>query len=90
MCEVSGNDYAGGIAGWGKNLKDNYAMVSVVSEDGEWQGSIAGNRDEEGEASANFYVDDGMGAIDGITFRGEAEGITYETLLQKEDLPEEF
>lgn len=90
MCEVIGNHYAGGIVGLGKNLKDNCAMVSVVSEEGEWRGSIAGDRDEEGQVSGNIYVDDGLGAVDGITFRGEAEGITYEALLKKEELPPEF
>ena len=90
VCQVSGNDYVGGITGWGKNLKDNCAMVSVVTEGGEWKGSIAGDRDEEGEVEGNCYVDDGLGAVDGITFKGEAEGISYETLLQKEELPDEF
>lgn len=90
VCEVRGNDYTGGIAGWGKSLKDNCAMVSIVAEGGEWKGSIAGDRDEEGEVEGNCYVDDGLGAVDGITFQGEAEGISYEALLQKEELPEEF
>lgn len=90
MCEVSGNHYAGGVAGWGKNLRDNCAMVNVVAEEGEWRGSIAGDRDEEGQVSGNVYVEDGLGAVDGITFRGEAEGISYETLLQRPELPLEF
>lgn len=90
MCEVSGNDYTGGVVGLGKNIRNNYAMVNVVSDGGEWQGSIAGDRDEEGEVTDNIYVDDGLGAVDGITFLGEAAGITYEELLQKEDLPSEF
>lgn len=90
MCEVSGNDYTGGIAGLGKNLRENCAMVNVVTASGEWRGSIAGDRDEEGVASGNLYVDDGLGAVDGVTFRGEAEGISYEELLQREGIPEEF
>lgn len=90
MCEVSGNDYAGGITGLGKNLKDNCAMVNVVTDGGEWLGSISGDRDEDGAVSGNLYVDDGLGAVDGVTFRGEADGITYETLMQQEGLPSEF
>lgn len=90
MCEISGNDYVGGIAGFGKNLRDNYAMVSVADTDGEWRGSIAGDRDTDGTVQANFYVEDGLGAVDGISFRQEAEGISYETLMEKEDLPSEF
>lgn len=90
MCEVSGNDYTGGIAGWGKNLKNNCAMVNVVTDGGEWLGSIAGDRDEDGELGGNLYVDDGLGAVDGITFMSEAEGISYEALLQREGIPAEF
>lgn len=90
MCEVTGNSYIGGVAGRGKSLKDNRAMVSIVSDDGEWKGSIAGGRDENEEIAGNLYVEDGLGAVDGITFSGEAAGITYEELLQTEGLPEEF
>lgn len=90
MCEISGNDYVGGIAGFGKNLRDNYAMVNVAGTGGEWRGSIAGDRDTDGTVQANFYVEDGLGAVDGISFKQEAEGISYETLLEKEDLPSEF
>ncbi len=90
MCEVSGNDYVGGIAGQGKNLKDNCAMVNVVTDGGEWRGSIAGDRDEDGTVSGNLYVENSLGAVDGITFSGEAEEISYETLLQREGLPSEF
>lgn len=90
MCQVSGNAYTGGIAGQGKNLKSNCAMADIVTDGGEWKGSIAGNRDEEGEIAENFYVDDGLGAVDGVTFLGEAEGISYDELLLKEGIPSEF
>lgn len=65
-------------------------MVNVVTDGGEWLGSISGDRDEDGAVSGNLYVDDGLGAVDGVTFQGEADGITYETLLQQEGLPSEF
>lgn len=90
MCEVTGNDYTGGVAGLAKNLQENCAMVNVVTASGEWAGSIAGSCDEEGTAGANIYVDDGLGAVDGVTFLGEAEGISYEELLQKDGVPAEF
>ncbi len=90
MCEVKGNDYTGGIAGLGKNMQNNYGMTDIVAAEGEWKGSIAGDREKDGIVSENFYVDNGLGAIDGITFLGEAEGISYESLLQKDGLPPEF
>ncbi|MCI9185176.1 MAG: hypothetical protein HFG61_09975 [Lachnospiraceae bacterium] len=90
MCQVEGNDYIGGIAGFGKSLKNNCAMVDLAQGGGEWMGSIAGGREETGTVQGNLYVDDGLGAVDGVTFQGEAQGVSYEELLQREGVPPEF
>lgn len=90
MNEVTGNNYAGGIVGHGSIVKDNCAMVNVISEEGENTGSIAGYLSDDGEAAGNLYVDDGLGAIDGATFQNQAAGIRYEELMQMERVPEEF
>ena len=36
MCMVTGNDYIGGVTGWGKNVYENYALVTLTSDGGEW------------------------------------------------------
>ena len=95
---ISGGDYVGGIAGYGKKVINNCAMVAVdtASEDteggipGEYHGSIVGTIEKEGLLQNNLYVDNGLGADDGITYENEAEGLPYEEFLQREGIPEEF
>lgn len=90
MCRISGNDYLGGIAGWGTDILENYAMVSFDTMDGEWIGSIAGDRDLEGIIEGNRYVDEEIGALDGITFEGQAEGLPYKEFCSLPGIPEAF
>lgn len=90
MCTVDGTDYLGGIAGWGTDIRENYAMVSFKNRDGEWIGSIAGDTDGEGTVEGNVYVEEGIGAVDGITYEAQAQGLPYETFRDLEQMPEEF
>ncbi len=90
MCNVDGNDYAGGIAGWGTDILDNYSMVSFGNPDGQWIGSIAGSADPEGTIEGNYYVEQGIGALDGITYDGQAKGLPYEHFRSLEQMPEAF
>ncbi len=90
MCEVSGSDYIGGIAGSGRLIKDNCAMTVIVSEAGEALGSIVGGREDDCDISGNIYVDEGLGAVDGVTYTREARGASYEMLRGEGVLPEEF
>lgn len=90
MCSVIGNNYTGGIAGWGTDILDNYSMVSFRNTDGEWQGTIAGDVDSEGVVEGNFYVEEGLGAVDGITYESQAQGLAYEDFHSLEHMPDEF
>ncbi len=90
MCAVTGNDYTGGIAGWGTDILDNYSMVSFENMDGERRGTVAGDVDPEGVVEGNFYVEEGLGAVDGITYEGQARGLSYEEFRGLEQMPEEF
>lgn len=90
MCTVDGNNYTGGIAGWGTDILDNYAMISFADRDGEWMGAVAGDADEEGIIQGNFYVDEGLGAVDGVTYEDQALGLAYEEFKAMENMPEEF
>ena len=86
MCTVTGNDYTGGIAGWGTDILDNYSMVSFENMDGEWRGSVAGDVDPEGVVEGNLYVEEGLGAVDGITYESQAEGLSYEIFHSLEQM----
>lgn len=90
MCMVTGKDYVGGVTGWGKNIYENYALVTLTSDGGEWIGSIAGNNDTDGSIEGNYYVDAGIGAIDGITYEGQATGLSYDAFMALEQMPERF
>ncbi|MCI9147970.1 MAG: hypothetical protein HFG73_06850 [Hungatella sp.] len=90
MCTIDGNHYMGGIAGWGTDILDNYSMVSFKNPDGEWTGAVAGGADQEGVIQGNYYVEEGMGAVDGVTYEGQAQGLLYEDFRAMEHMPEEF
>lgn len=82
FCNISGTDYLGGICGDGYNLKENVAMCQIMSDDGEYIGSIAGHVDEEAEVSGNLFVSDEWSGIDNISYYGKADGCTYEELME--------
>ena len=86
---TSGKNFVGGIAGDGYNLTENLAFVSIG--DGEmYCGAIAGRVDDEGEISSNRFVENGSAGIDGVSYAGKAEPISYESLMAEENAPEEF
>lgn len=97
LCGVSGGKNVGGVAGYADILKDCYAMVDCNASIGR-KGAIAGRTaDYEGvlpedgrKVSGNYYVGDGLGGIDDISYAGVAEPISYGELLAVENLPSPF
>ncbi|MBO6133251.1 MAG: hypothetical protein J6P05_02835 [Lachnospiraceae bacterium] len=94
MSPIEGKSYLGGIAGIGTKLYDNYAMADIDKAIEDNIGSIAGGmtseEDEEAEARSNYFVNDGPGAINGLTFEGEATAMEYEDFISMNGIPEEF
>nr|MCR5527483.1 hypothetical protein [Lachnospiraceae bacterium] len=90
LSTLSGNDYMGGIVGSGTKLYTNYSM-SCLKEGGERHGAVAGMLDgDDTEASGNYYVDYGIGAVNGLTLESEASLINYNELINMENTPEDF
>lgn len=97
LCSVSGKKNVGGIAGFADTVKDCYAMADCSALEGR-KGAIAGQtvdyddalNEEEVKVSGNYYVGENLYGIDDISYAGIAEPISYEELLQKEGLPQEF
>jgi hypothetical protein len=98
LCSVSGGQYVGGIAGYADTLTGCYAMVDVTAENGR-AGAIAGQVSSYEEVgtdevnsgvSGNYFVNDELYGIDNISYVGVAEPITYQELLQVENIPTEF
>lgn len=81
LCDLSGNDYVGGIAGLGKNLSSCKAMVRIKSE-GECLGAIAG--DADGDIVANAFVEEDLQGIDGISYAGIAYPLPYADFISLE------
>lgn len=90
MCNLSGKEYVGGIAGYGTTIADCGSMVGL-SDATACSGAIAGWADMDGEAvRGNFFVHESLGAVDGISYSGKAVPISYEELLRREDIPAQF
>lgn len=90
LCDVTGNDYVGGVSGYGTDAGNNYVMAGIESESGEKTGSIMGECDADGLVSGNYFVDEGVAAINSLTYEAAARGVSYEELLRQEGLPVEF
>jgi len=95
-CALSGEKYVGGIVGQGtdSDLTDgsliainNRAIVSVLAGD-QYVGAISGGQD--GEFYGNLFVSDDLQGIDRLSRSGQAEPVTYATLLEQENLPDSF
>jgi hypothetical protein len=97
LATLSGHKNVGGIAGYGTTITGCYSMPTLISADGR-MGAIAGlvatQEDNpgtySGTVSGNYYVSDDMYGIDDISYVGVAEPLTYQELLEIEDLPNDF
>ncbi len=86
---VIGKAYIGGIVGYGNNVEKSYSLSEMIAESG-FVGSIAGDLLEKGTAKENFFVNDSLGGIDGISYKGKAQPIVYKNLLKVENIPSMF
>ncbi|MCI9455412.1 MAG: hypothetical protein HFE44_00365 [Oscillospiraceae bacterium] len=92
LCDVTGQDYVGGIAGLGCNANNNYVMTGISSDTGEKNGSIFGDMEEDVSSSVydNYYIDEGVSAVNNLTYESAARPIRYQELLEVEGIPQEF
>lgn len=92
LCDVTGQDYIGGVAGLGGSANNNYVMAGINSDAGEKKGSIFGDAEEDISHSVyqNYYVDEGISAINNLTYESAAQPIRYQELLEQEGTPKEF
>ena len=86
---VSGDGYVGGVAGRGEDVSGNYVcsyldMDSYVKS----SGAVVGKAD--GVVKDNYFVDNGYGAVDGVTRSSEAESMDYDSLIQLGNMPLDF
>ncbi|MBR4394039.1 MAG: hypothetical protein IKT07_08425 [Oscillospiraceae bacterium] len=91
MCTVGGSEYVGGIVGYGAKITDCASMIDVSSVN-ICTGAIAGWADVNAEEAVdrNIYVHSSLGAIDGISYAGKAAPVSYQELIARSDIPDEF
>ena len=88
-CALSGEDYVGGIAGYGGVVAGCSALVEI--EEGKaFLGAVAGNVEGIDDLTDNFFVHETLGAIDGVSYAGKAQPMTFEQLCALRALPEAF
>ena len=87
-CALSGADDIGGIAGWAGRVWECRAIVTVL-EGTERVGAIAGSGDLA-DIRDNAFIDTGVAGIDGVSYAGIAEPMTFEALRALPDVPAEF
>lgn len=84
---LSGQDYVGGIAGEAENIR-GCCVYAAFDRYGEYAGAVAGWT--TGEVSDNLYVKCRPAGVDGISYTGTMQAVSYEELLEREDLPDVF
>ena len=89
MGRITGKNNIGGIAGEGCDIFYSYGY-NDLDMSGENQGSIAGKVSDDGSLYGNYYVEGGVGGVDGIGYQGGATPLSYQELCAKDGVPEAF
>ena len=92
MCNVDGCANVGGIAGYGTVITGCGSLVGIDDTTVACCGAIAGWADitKPENVSGNRYVHETLGAVDGISYSGQAEKMSYDSFLRMQGLPAQF
>lgn len=85
--DVNAKSDIGGIAGYGKNISQCYALTRTDSA-GERRGAIAGST--TGTVESNYFLKERLGGINGVDYSGRAQSVTKEVLASDGDLSPEL
>ena len=88
-CALFGNNKIGGITGEGNSIYDCRSMIEI-REGHDYLGSVAGITDSDGDVENCFFVEGGPAGIDGISYTGHAQPLSYQEFLELPDLPDLF
>ena len=86
--KLTGKRYIGGIAGKTDIATACYTIANVNGDEN--TGAICGDVENKDNLYQNFYVDNGFGAVDGISYSGKAAPITFEELRAVRGIPKRF
>lgn len=86
--KLTGKRYIGGIAGKANIITACYTIVNVSGEEN--TGAVCGDGESKDNLYQNFFVDNSLGAVDGISYKGKAEPISFEELKNISGIPARF
>lgn len=93
-CSLSGKGYVGGILGCGLTQEDGgsvvsgcYSLVEITACE-QFEGAVAGCY--EGSFMDNYFVSDSLQGINRVSYASAAQPISYEELLELENIPKEL
>lgn len=89
MCRLAGDDYVGGIAGGGTRVYNCRSLVEITAAD-ECAGAVAGCMEENADLLGNLFASDTLRGVDGISYSGKAEPVSYKRLAALPDAPQEL
>ena len=85
--DVNAESDIGGIAGYGKNIAECYALTRTAST-GERRGAIAGS--VAGTIENNYFLKERLGGINGVDYSGKAQSVEKEVLAVDGDMSPEL
>lgn len=85
---MTGKRYVGGIAGKANTITASCAIVRVQGEEN--TGAVCGDAAKKELLYRNFFTDNGLGAVDGISYREKAEAISFEEMKEISGIPLRF
>lgn len=86
--KLTGKRYVGGIAGKANTMTACYTIVNVSGDEN--IGAICGYVENTDNLYHNFYVNNGLGAIDGISYNENAMPISFDELQTITSIPTRF
>lgn len=86
-CNLKGTRLVGGVAGQGHDIRNCKTLVNIEDSSSSF-GAIAGEAD--GVLEQNVFVSSTLGGIDGISYQGSAYPISYQTLMESDNLPNDM
>lgn len=86
---LGGGNYVGGIAGLGQEIVECRSLVTI-DRGRACLGAIAGYAENHNAIQGNYFVSADLAGIDGISYVGRAEPVSYEEFAAIEGLPSIF
>ena len=89
MCTLSGRDMVGGIAGLASIVTGCRTLIDLA-KGSVCVGAVAGQKTGDAIFEGNLFVHPQLAGIDGVSYEGQAEPVSYNGLRALDGLPVDF